>query len=109
MKTVRIILWITGLCEALLGVPVIGGLLVLMSGYSFLIYMLIAHIVALIICVKYKRPIYSSVLGIAASALGWIPFLGMTLHIVAAVFLIRNAVITGKLENQNEEQQQIPM
>ncbi|WP_141500938.1 hypothetical protein [Paenibacillus luteus] len=96
MKVVQVLLWITGICEGILGIPVLGGLLVFISSWSFLVYMLFAHIITLAFCIWKRKPFYPSVIGIGASALGWIPFLGMTLHILAAVFLIRNAVIVNK-------------
>ncbi|OME86889.1 hypothetical protein BK120_08170 [Paenibacillus sp. FSL A5-0031] len=96
MKAVKNLLWTTGVCEGLLGVPVLGGFIIFATSWSLLPLMLVIHIITLIACKRINRPIYPSVLGVAASALGWIPFLGMTLHILAAVFLIRSAVIETK-------------
>lgn len=93
MKAVKNLLWITGVCEGLLGVPFFGGFVIVASSWSFLMLMLVMHIITMIVCKRNNRPVYPSVIGISASIFGWIPFVGMLLHILAAVFLIRDAVV----------------
>ena len=83
--------WITGTAEAVLGIPFIGGLFILSTGWTPLFVMLVLHIVTLALSVQENTQKYGSVSGIIASALGWIPFLGMLLHIVTAILLLFDA------------------
>ena len=71
--------------ETILGIPFWGGLLILSMFWSPLFLMLAFHIVALILLSKSKQRKTPAILGIVASTLGWIPFVGMILHIITAV------------------------
>ncbi|MFC5650925.1 hypothetical protein ACFPYJ_17755 [Paenibacillus solisilvae] len=79
---------ITGIIEAVLGIPLVGGIIVIATQWSILGIMFILHLITLILCVRSKHPKTGSILGLAASAFGVVPFLGMVLHIVTAVFLL---------------------
>lgn len=92
MKFPRNLLWITGIYEGVLGVPIFGGLLILNVGGPILLLALILHVITLVQCIKSGGPRHGSILGICASVFGIIPFLGWTLHVLAAVFLIISAV-----------------
>ncbi|AXF56711.1 hypothetical protein [Salicibibacter kimchii] len=87
----RIIKWVTGGLEALLGIPVLGGTLIISLVWIPLIAMLILHIVGLIFAAKENRQKTGHILGIIASAVGWIPGAGMVLHILSAIFLMIEA------------------
>ena len=56
--------------------------------------MLAFHIVNLVLSKKEDLPITGSILGIVGNALGWIPFLGMIMHILTAVFVMMEAYKT---------------
>ncbi|MBD2871657.1 hypothetical protein [Paenibacillus arenilitoris] len=96
MKAAGTLLLVTGIIEAVLGIPVLGGSIVLLSGYTVLFMTLILHIVTLVLCSQNQRPIAGSILGIVTSVLAWIPVLGMILHIASAVVLLIAA--TKKVE-----------
>ncbi|OMF29056.1 hypothetical protein BK133_18080 [Paenibacillus sp. FSL H8-0548] len=87
MKAAGTLLLITAIIEAILGFPVLGGMLVILSGYTVLFATLILHIVTLVLCSQHNKPIIGSVFGIVTSVLAWIPVLGMILHLTTAVIL----------------------
>jgi uncharacterized membrane protein YtjA (UPF0391 family) len=87
MKAAGTLLLITAIIEAVLGFPVLGGTLVVLTGYTVLFVMLVLHIVTLVLCSQHNKPIIGSVFGIVTSVLAWIPILGMILHITTAVLL----------------------
>lgn len=95
MNTSRILKIITGVLEAILGIPFLGGLIVLANGWTPLVIMFVLHIVTLIFCSKENTSKIGSVTGIITSCLAWIPFLGMLLHILTAVVLLFSIVVSS--------------
>jgi len=91
MSTSRTLKWVTGSLELLLGIPVLGGLIVMGFWYVPLAIMLVLHIVTLIISANENHPRYGSVLGIVTSLVAWIPIVGMIMHILSAIFLYVSA------------------
>ena len=86
-----ILKWVTGVFEALLGIPFLGGLFILANGWAPLGIMLVLHIVTLVFSVKYMQNKYGSILGILTSLIGWIPVVGMAMHIATGICLIYDA------------------
>ena len=78
---------VTAILETILAIPFIGGLIVLGSGWSMLGIMLILHILSVIFASKEKKVMTGNIVGIVASAVGWIPFVGYILHTVAMILL----------------------
>ncbi|WP_339226554.1 hypothetical protein NSQ77_13480 [Oceanobacillus sp. FSL K6-2867] len=91
MSISRIFKWITGIFEGLLGIPFLGGLYILSNAWMPLFVMLILHIITLILTKKDNGSGFGSVLGIITSIIGWIPIVGMILHIITALILILSA------------------
>lgn len=91
MKPSRIMKWITGAVEMLLGIPLLGAAIVIGSVFTVLGVMLILHIATLILSVRDQEPTYGSILGIITSCIAWIPFVGMTMHIITGILLIISA------------------
>ena len=91
MSVSRILKWVTGGLEALLGIPFVGGTIVVSLLWTPLAVMLVLHIGTLILTKKDGGKTTGSILGIVTSCIGWIPFLGMVMHIISAVFLMINA------------------
>lgn len=91
MSVSRILKWVTGGLEALLAIPVLGASIIVGLLWTPLIIMLVLHIVTLILTKKDGGKTTGSVLGIVTSCLGWIPFVGMILHILSAIFLMIDA------------------
>ncbi|WP_181149542.1 hypothetical protein [Bacillus sp. MYb209] len=98
MKSVKGITILTAVCESVLGIPFLGGILVVASFWSALWIMLVAHIVALIIAHQSGASKLGSIMGIVASILGFIPFVGMILHIVTAIILWLEVASMGNRE-----------
>lgn len=94
---VRNLKWLGAVFEALLGIPVFGGLVIISMGYSPLGFMLVFHIVVLIVSMsRLNKVSFGPIVGITASVLGFIPFLGMFLHWVAAIALAIDALTTTR-------------
>lgn len=91
LSSSRILKWISGSVEIFLAIPVLGGLIVIGTGYTALVLTLILHIVTLILSSKDKEPYYGSVLGIVTSLLAWIPILGWILHLISGILLMVSA------------------
>ncbi|EGK11236.1 hypothetical protein HMPREF9374_2054 [Desmospora sp. 8437] len=91
LSAARIMKWVSGGFEALLGIPVLGGLLVIASGYYALVVMLLLHIATLVVSASGGAPKHGSILGIVTSCVAWIPFVGMIMHIITAVILMVDA------------------
>ncbi|WP_033828750.1 hypothetical protein [Bacillus andreraoultii] len=86
-----ILKWVSGGLEAFWGIPVLGGTIILSMAWTPLWFMLILHIITLIFSVLEKRSFHGSVLGIITSCIGWIPILGMIMHMVTALILFIDA------------------
>ncbi|MCU7738505.1 hypothetical protein N7982_12210 [Priestia megaterium] len=54
-KTSRILKWVSGGLEALWGIPLLGGTLVISLAYTPLILMLALHIVGLVFAIKTNK------------------------------------------------------
>jgi hypothetical protein len=87
----KVLKWVAGGLEALWGIPVLGGTLIVSMLWIPLGVMLLFHIVGLVFAVREGKKITGHILGIIASAIGWIPFVGMVLHILTAIFLMMEA------------------
>jgi hypothetical protein len=90
---------VSGGLEALLGVPVLGGTIILGMAWTPLGAMLVLHIVTLIFSLREDENKHGSILGIVTSAIGWIPFVGMIMHIITAVILLIDAARANKIES----------
>lgn len=63
MSTARILKWISGILEAVLAIPVLGGLIVLGNGYAPLGVMLILHIITMAVSSQAGVKKHGSILG----------------------------------------------
>ena len=89
--TVKILKWVSGGLEALLGFPFIGVTIVLSLLWTPLLVMLALHIVTLVLAKKEGLKATGNILGIVTSCIGWIPFVGMIMHIISAIFIMLDA------------------
>ncbi|MDM5296896.1 hypothetical protein QUF51_01725 [Bacillus pumilus] len=101
MSISRIMKWITGIFEACLAIPVIGGLFVISNGYTPLMVMLILHIITLFLSKRDDGPLAGSIIGIVTSCLAWIPIVGFILHIITAFVLIITALVPDEKTRKN--------
>jgi len=100
MSVSKVLKWVTGGLEALLGIPVIGGAIIISLAWTPLVVMLVLHIVTLVFTNKDRGASTGSILGIVTSCIGWIPFVGMIMHILSAIFLMVNAVAPNKVSEK---------
>jgi hypothetical protein len=91
MTASRIMKWVTGAFEGVLGIPVLGAAIVIGLMWVPLGIMLILHIVTLVLSKQNNEPIYGSILGIITSLVAWIPGVGIIMHILSAIFLMVTA------------------
>ncbi|WP_156288518.1 hypothetical protein [Oceanobacillus salinisoli] len=96
MKISTILKWVSGGLEAFWGIPIIGGTIILAYAWMPLMVMLILHIVTLVFSVREREKFHGSILGIITSTIGWIPIVGMIMHIITAVFLLIDAYHSKK-------------
>ncbi|GGE67077.1 hypothetical protein [Priestia taiwanensis] len=90
---VHLLKWISMGLEAFLGIPVIGGSIVLSLIWTPLLFMLVLHIVIVILCRQEKLPNGANTIGIITSSIAWIPIVGMIMHLLTAICIfleIRN-------------------
>lgn len=90
-----ILKWVSGGLEAFLGIPLLGGTIVLAFAYIPLVVALLIHIATLVFSVREGKAKGPSILGIVTSIVAWIPFLGMVMHIITAVILMVTAYNEG--------------
>jgi len=82
---VNVLKFISGAFEAFLGIPFLGGIYIISSGYTPLFIMLLFHIAVVIIAKSQGQTAYGNVLGIFTSCLALIPIVGMLLHMITAI------------------------
>lgn len=91
MNSAKTMLLVTGILELILGIPILGGLIVIGFAYVPLFVMFVLHVIALVLAAGEHRPRAGSILGIVTSLLAWIPILGMILHLCTALVLLITA------------------
>lgn len=87
MSAAKILMLITAILEAVLGIPLLGGSIVIAFLYVPLFVMFVLHIVSLVFVAKENRSKAGNILGIVTSCVAWIPFVGMAMHIATAIVL----------------------
>ncbi|WP_217595326.1 hypothetical protein [Cohnella sp. GbtcB17] len=102
----KVLKWVTGALEIFLGIPVLGGLIVIGFSYVPLFVMFVLHIVTLVLSTKNQEVKYGSILGIVTSLVAWIPFVGMIMHIITGILLMVSAA--KKEQNQTYIQPPAP-
>ncbi|MFC4402774.1 hypothetical protein [Gracilibacillus xinjiangensis] len=80
--------------EFFLGIPGLGGSLIISLLWTPLLFMLIYYIITLVLSKTFRAPIWGPVIGIIASTIGIIPILGMMLHWVAFICLLVDGIQT---------------
>lgn len=83
--------WITGVLEILLGIPIVGASIILVFHWSPLLIMLCLHIITLVLAKRDQTDLKGSVLGIITSFIAIIPFVGMLMHLLTGIVLLKDA------------------
>ncbi len=95
--SLRTLKWVSGGLEAILGIPLLGGLIVIGTGYNALWLMLAFHIVVVVLTARAGRVSKGNIVGIVASTVGVIPVVGMLLHIAAAIVILLDAAFGNRM------------
>nr|WP_106783101.1 hypothetical protein [Lysinibacillus timonensis] len=82
---------ITGTFEAILAIPLFGGLMVLMSSWQLLTIALVLHIITFAIAISNRTSVAPSILGIVTSLIAFIPIIGWFMHVITAICLYISA------------------
>jgi hypothetical protein len=101
MSISRLLKWVSGGIEAFLGIPILGGAIILASGWAPLQFMFFLHLVVFIVSLVQKQRFHGSVLGMITSIVAYIPGLGMVMHIATALVLIIDAARGDKKKKNN--------
>lgn len=91
MPASKVLKIVTGILEACLAIPILGGIVVISLLYTPLFVMLALHIVALVMSKKEGTSGTGSILGIVTSFVAWIPFVGWVMHLITAILLLVDA------------------
>lgn len=95
--SLRTLKWVSGGLEAVLGIPILGGLIVFGTGYNALWLMLALHIVVVVLTARAGRVSKGNIVGIVASTVGVIPVVGMLLHMAAAITILLDAAFGNRI------------
>jgi hypothetical protein len=101
MSVSKLLKWVSGGIEAVLGIPVLGGLIVVASGWATLQFMFFLHLITFIVCLVQKERFHGSVFGMITSLVAFIPFLGMVMHIATALILFIDAARGNRKRNDH--------
>ncbi len=85
--TLRLLKWISAGIEAFLGIPVLGGTIIIATGWAPLGIMFIFHIVLVVFSSKAGEKAAGNIVGIITSIVAFIPVLGMIMHLVTAAVI----------------------
>lgn len=95
--SLRTLKWVSGGMEAVLGIPFLGGSIVIFSGYNTLWLMLAFHIVVVVLTARAGWVSKGNIVGIVASTVGVIPVVGMLLHMAAAITILLDAAFGSRI------------
>ena len=95
--SLRTLKWVSGGMEAVLGIPLLGGSIVIFSGYNALWLMLAFHIVVVVLTARAGNVSKGYIVGIVASTVGVIPVVGMFLHMAAAITILVDAALSNRI------------
>ncbi|WNB91212.1 hypothetical protein [Bacillus sp. NEB1478] len=101
MSVSRLLKWVSGGIEAFLGIPFLGGIIVIASGWAPLQFMFFLHLVTFIVCLVQKQRFHGSIVGMITSLVAFIPGLGMVMHLLTAVILFIDAVRGDRKRNDH--------
>ncbi|MFC4355208.1 hypothetical protein ACFO0S_09130 [Chryseomicrobium palamuruense] len=85
MSNLRVAKIIALIFEVVLAIPILGGSIVIMSGYSALGVAFIIHLVVFILALKMHGAKLGSIFGMVTSLIAWIPGIGWLFHTITAI------------------------
>ncbi|KAA0944365.1 hypothetical protein FQ087_19870 [Sporosarcina sp. ANT_H38] len=91
--------WVTAIAEGFLAIPLIGGVIVISSGYSALGVMFVLHAITLLLSIRDMQGKGASILGLVTSVVSAIPIIGWFMHLVTAGALVLSAITSRRRIN----------
>lgn len=89
----KLLKWVSFGVEAFLAIPFLGGAFIIANGWTPLFFAGVLHAAAIVFLLMSKRMVITgNLVGLAGALLGWIPFLGWILHLLAAIILFIEAI-----------------
>ena len=88
--------WVTGVAEAFLAIPIIGGVFVISSGYSALGVMFVLHAITLLLSIRDGQGKAASILGLVTSVVAIIPVIGWFMHLITSGSLFISALTSSR-------------
>ncbi|MCL6603397.1 MAG: hypothetical protein K6T94_11020 [Paenibacillus sp.] len=92
----KLLKWGSFAYEAFLALPIIGGLFVLSNAWIPLGFAFVLHVAAIVVLLRERGPIIGNVIGVVASIIGFIPFVGWIMHAITAVVLLVEGISTSR-------------
>ena len=92
MVLARMFKGISGLFELMLGLPLLGGMAVMDSGWGIASIMFMLHAVTLVLSLQHRQSCYGSAAGLVTCLLSTVPIAGMFGHWITAVLLLFSMV-----------------
>ncbi len=83
---------VSGLFELILGLPLLGGMVVMGSGWGISAVMFALHAVTLLMSLQHRQSFYGSAAGIVTCLLFSVPVWGMFGHWITAALLLVSMV-----------------
>lgn len=88
--------------EFMLGLPILGGLFIVLMRWSPLKFMIVFYVVVLILAILADAPKWGPTVGFVVSILAFIPFFGMALHWLACICLLVDGMTNNRQKRQIE-------
>ncbi len=102
-ETVRLLKWTSGGLEAFFGIPILGGSIIISMSWTPLVVLLILHIITVVFSYRQGEYAYGNIFGIVSSCIGWIPIVGMIMHILTAIFIFIELIKTPEKVMSNSK------
>jgi len=85
MSNLRVAKIIALIFQVILAIPILGGTIVLSTGYGALGLGFIIHVVVFVLALKSNGAKLGSIFGMVTNLIAWIPFVGWAFHTITAV------------------------
>lgn len=85
MSNLRIAQLVALVFQVILALPIIGGTIVISTGYTALAVAFFVHVIVLVLAAKQYESKTPAIFGMITNAIAWIPILGWALHLITAI------------------------
>lgn len=85
MSNLRVAKIIALIFQVIIAIPILGGTIVISTGYGALVLGFVIHAVVLVLALKNNGAKLGAIFGMVTSVIAWIPFVGWAFHTITAV------------------------